>query len=68
MRVLKKDLIAKVAQLEGDLMELALNPKSERSMVIKIQCTMKDSVEKMLWLGSPLKETETFDGFLNKLK
>lgn len=67
MRVLKKDLIAKVAQLESDLMELVLNPNSERSMIIKIQYTMKDGVEKLLWLGSPTKETVTFDGFLNKI-
>lgn len=67
MRVLKKDLIAKVAQLEGDLMELALNPNSERSLIIQIQQRQKGSTERLLWFGD-VATRQTFDGLLNQIK
>ena len=67
MRVLKKDLIAKVAKLEGDLMELALNPNSERSLIIQIQQRQKGSTERLLWFGD-VATRQTFDGLLNQIK
>ena len=67
MRVLKKDLIAKVAQLEGDLMELALNPNAERSLIIQIQQRQKGSTERLLWFGD-VATRQTFDGLLNQIK
>ena len=67
MRVLKKDLIAKVAQLESDLMELALNPNSERSLIIQIQQRQKGSTERLLWFGD-VATRQTFDGLLNQIK
>ena len=67
MRVLKKDLIAKVAQLEGDLMEVALSPNSERSLIIQIQQRQKGSTERLLWFGD-VATRQTFDGLLNQIK
>ena len=73
MRVLKKDLIAKVAQLESDLMELVINPDSERSWRIRVQQAHKAATERMMWMGSVKTSRRdliktNYDGFLNKLK
>lgn len=67
MRVLKKDLIEKVAQLESDLMELVLNPNSVKSLGIKINYQFKHDAEKFLWQGDVNKK-QNFDGFVSRIK
>jgi hypothetical protein len=50
-RILKKDLIKRIAYLESELRELVLNPNSFDSMVIKSRITLQNELEKAIMFG-----------------
>jgi hypothetical protein len=62
----KKELKARIAQLESDLMEVCLKPDSIRSVVIKTRCQIKRDMEKAIWFGNVKRVPHNIIGVVNQ--